>query len=32
MIVTKVHKKGIVVIQNEIREKLNIKEGDEVII
>lgn len=25
----KVHKKGIVVIPKEVREKLNIKEGDE---
>ncbi|ACP36830.1 transcriptional regulator, AbrB family [Sulfolobus islandicus Y.G.57.14] len=32
MMVTKVHKKGIVVIPKEIREKFNIKEGDEVII
>ncbi|AWS00132.1 AbrB/MazE/SpoVT family DNA-binding domain-containing protein [Metallosphaera hakonensis] len=30
--VTKVHRKGIVVIPKELREMFNIKEGDEVLI
>ncbi len=32
MVLTKVHKKGIVVIPKEMRELHNIREGDEVII